>query len=504
MGGETRELQGNAQLGLGFEASVAAERDQAAAGLGEDRFMSEAEGEFYLGPQRLDQYLCAIQQGWVVKLKSLLWELDYAQFTGRYQQHGRRAIHPRVLLGLIVYGMMEGKWSLRELERLALKDLGAWWITGRLQPDHSTIGKFIQMHQEVLSQKFFAALVKHLVGKLHISAATVAVDGTVIEAAASRYQMLRAEALREAQLSEQAQAILAQREARREIKGSDGGATRLVADEPEAAVQPTKQGVLRPSYKPSALRHESGLVIAQTVHPTSETAVVTELLAQHVAVFAVDPPRLLGDAGYSSIAVLKQLSARNIDVLIAAGKANAADPTQQRSHTGRLLKAEFRYDPQRDLYHCPGHKTLVRDFRTSVRGVSYVRYRGRECGGCALRAHCTNSKGGRSLKRYAGEEYKEAMAEVLRQPGALRQWRRRAGMIEPLFAELRERQRLNRFHRRGLAKVRVEFALQCMAFNLRKTIRLGEAQLVFLLFARAPGRTWKLAAIGLLTAHRRT
>ena len=44
-----------------------------------------------------------------------------------------------------------------------------------------------------------------------------------------------------------------------------------------------------------------------------------------------------------------------------------------------------------------------------------------------------------------------ALAVVLQQPAALRQLRRRGAIIEPLWADLRERQRLTRFHRRGLA-----------------------------------------------------
>src|SRR5260370_1930317 len=98
------------------------------------------------------------------------------------------------MLGLIVYGITQGKWSLRELERLARMDLGALWMSGRVQPDHSTIGKFIQLHAEVLSEQFFTTLVKQLVRKLHLSAGTVGMDGTVIAAAASHYRMLRADA----------------------------------------------------------------------------------------------------------------------------------------------------------------------------------------------------------------------------------------------------------------------------------------------------------------------
>jgi hypothetical protein len=335
--------------------------------------------------------------------------------------------------------------------------------------------------------------VKFLVTKLHLGAGTVAMDGTVIEAAASRYTMLRAEALRAAALSEEAQAALEERQRRREFMGREVEATMLAPGEPQAVVQPTKQGVLRPSYKPSAVRHESGLIVAQTVHPSSETAVVIELLAQHFAVFAMDPPRLLGDAGYWSIEMLRELSERNIDALIAAGNANSDDPSEKRSPQGKLLKSHFRYDPEGDLYHCPGQRTLVRDHSSrDGRGRRYIRYRGRDCADCALRARCTNSKSGRTLKRYAGEEYKEAMAAVLRQPAALRQWRRRSGIIEPLFAELRQRQRLTRFRRRGLAKVKVEFALHCIAFNLRKAAARAQLLAIFVLMVRVPADSWKL------------
>jgi transposase len=215
MGGETRVLESNAQLGFGFvQHASTGEVEQAAR---EERFLSGAEGDFFVGEQGLAEYLVANQQGWVVKLKVLVSELDYAQFYGRYKDEGgRRPIHPRVMLGLIVYGITQGKWSLRELERLARMDLGAMWMSGRVQPDHSTIGKFIQLHEQILSEQFFTALVKQLVRKLHLSAGTVGLDGTVIAAAASHYRMLRAEALRAAALSEQAERMLAARQAARE------------------------------------------------------------------------------------------------------------------------------------------------------------------------------------------------------------------------------------------------------------------------------------------------
>jgi transposase len=492
MCGETRLLESNAQLGFGFEAPAnSAEVEHA---VGEGRFLVSSDGDFYVGAQRLDEYLSAHQQGWVVKLKALLSELDYTALTACYKDSGRRPIHPRVLLGLIVYGIILGKWSLRDLERLALMDLGAIWIAGRVQPDHSTIGKFIQLHEKVLTEQFFTSLVKQLAGKLHLSAGTVAIDGTVIAATASHYRVLRAEALRQADLSEDASRILAERQAKREFKGRKGEATMLAPGEPEAVVQPTKHGPLRPSYKPSALRHESGLVIAQAVDPSSETAVVKGLLQQHQAVFAVEPPRLLADAGYHTLELLGELAARNIDALIPAGHSSQ-QPWEKRQLKGKLPKSAFLYDADADIYHCPGGRTLVRGSRgRDGRRRRYVWYRSPDCKGCPLRDQCTNSKSSRTLKRYAGEEVKDAMAMVLRQTAAVRQLRRRSAIIEPLFADLRERQRLTRFHRRGLKKVKVEFALHCAAYNLHR-VAVGEGfALFFVLFVTCAGG-WQPIAI---------
>jgi transposase len=502
MAGETRLLESNGQLGLGFEQASASGREVEQP-VGDDRFLCGAEGDFYIGAQRLDEYLCANQQGWVVKLKQLVSELDYAELTKRYKDSGRRPIHPCILLGLIVYGITQGKWALRELERLALLDLGAMWMAGRLQPDHSTIGKFIQLHEKVLSEQFFSKLVKQLVNKLNLSAGTTAMDGTVIAAAVSHYRMLRTEALREAQLSEEAERILAERQAAREFKGRDGAATMLAPGEPEAVVQPTKHGPLRPSYKPSALRHESGLVIAQAVHASSETAVVEQLLEQHLAVFETEPPRLLGDAGYHTLELLTELAARNIDALIPAGHGNSERPWEKRQLKGKLPKSVFRYDAEADVYHCPGQRTLVsHDRGRDGRGRRYRRYRSADCTGCALREQCTNSKTGRSLKRYDGEEIKDAMATVLNQPAARRQLRRRSAIIEPLFADLRERQRLTRFHRRGLTKVKVEFTLHCAAYNLRKAAAGAAFVLLLFVFIRSIWCRRLVAAVRIIFSFR--
>src|SRR6266849_2994919 len=86
MGGETRLVESNAQLGFGFERHASTGEVEPAPR--EERFLSGAEGDFFVGEQGLAEYLDAHQQGWVVKLKVLVSELDYTEFYGRYKDDG--------------------------------------------------------------------------------------------------------------------------------------------------------------------------------------------------------------------------------------------------------------------------------------------------------------------------------------------------------------------------------------------------------------------------------
>ena len=147
------------------------------------RFTNDNPQHLFIGEQRLDEYLESRGLRWVVRLRSELEKLDYSSLEARYQRTGRNPFHPRTILGLIVYGILEGQWSLRALEGLATRDVGAWWICGGHQPDHSTIGDFIHRHAEELTQEFVGSLVHSLAARMRLQPGVVAIDGTVVEAA---------------------------------------------------------------------------------------------------------------------------------------------------------------------------------------------------------------------------------------------------------------------------------------------------------------------------------
>jgi transposase len=520
--GRHKELPDLQQQVLAFELEPPA---AGKAAVGRARFIEDAPDGLFLGAQRLDQFLRTNGLGWVVRLRSELEQLDYTAMETAYLGGGRKPYHPRTLLGLIVYGILNRAWSLRELEDLAIRDIGAWWICGGKRPDHSTIGEFIQRHRAVLTEEFFATVVQTFVRRLRIAPGVVAGDGTVVEAVASRYATLKREAAQRAaadaqaraaaaphdeHLREQAEqhaavaAVLEQRCQAREQKGESAEHTRVAPAEPEAVVQPRKDGVVRPAYRPSVLVHVSGLIVGQAVHPSSETAVVPQLLEQHRAVFGTEPPTALWDGGYCTPAVLQEMVERNIDVLTPAGKAKRDDGWEKRDPGGRFGKARFRYDEERNAYLCPSGQwmTQVRQGRQRG-GYAYRMYATAACGDCALRAQCTTSKQqGRTVKRYEGELIKELMAEVLRQPRARDRYRQRAELAERPHAELRFRQGLTRFRRRGLAGASVDYALHCLAFNLHWALNhAGHFELFgrVLIVLRLPGRSNPRFALALVT-----
>ncbi len=368
-----KRLDASGQRRLGFDE--VAQEQQAAEGAeaqGEQWFLPDDWHGLRVQEEPLAQYLSERGISLPVNLRCLLETLGYSAFTRAYSKEGRRALHPRTMLGLIVYGMLKRQWSLRELEGLAKCDAGAWLVCGGHQPDHSTIGKFIQLHSEILSEEFFVDLVKQLARQLNLHTGVAAVDGTVIEAAVSRFGLLRAEAARAAaeqaqraaaadphdpELAEQAQVAQAaanvaeERNARRSAAGLKGE-TKVAPGESEAVYQPRKDGVRCAAYQPSVLVEQSEfegelgavkieLIVGQGVHPSSEPALFNPLLAQHLTSFGCDPATVLADAGYASLKIFADCYARNLDLLCPSGQTRSNAAWAKRGNQGKFGKSAF-------------------------------------------------------------------------------------------------------------------------------------------------------------------
>ena len=455
-------------------------------------FLNPSPRGIWLGCKRLEDHLRECGEAEALIVREFVGGLNWESFENRYQGGGRPAYHPALMVSLILFGLMQGRSSLRGLEKIAQMDVRCWWLTGGLQPDYTAICRFLKLHGEELTASFFEALTREVIHRVG-SNGTLAGDGTVVQAAASRYRRLQQEvALEQAreareqaqakpedqQLQEQAAAaeqvarVVEQRKAARE-KSRRKGEIQVSPREPEAVIQPMKNKVFAPAYRPSVLANGDRVVVAQGIHPTSETVLVEGLLAQSKRVNGA-PEVLMLDAGYFEGAVLG-LGVEDPDLkhlLCPEGKVNGEGPWERPSKSA-VPKSVFEYEEGQDRYRCPAGEYLTpREKGTTERGKGYVVYRSKACRKCALRKECTSGQRGREIKRYEDEELKEAMRAVMRQPGAQRLYRRRQAIVEPVFAELQQLQGLRRFRRYGLRAVALEFSLHIMAHNLRRLIVL--------------------------------
>jgi len=439
----------------------------------------------------LEEHLKQMGQKTPLRTRALLERVSFAGFEASYHASGRPPYAPRAMVGLILYGIMHGVSSLRDLERLARLDMGCWWISGGIAPDHSIIGRFVQRHAELLTQEFFKELTQQVLKATGSNTQVLAGDGTVIEAAASRYRLMRAEALaqaladareqaqaepsetkqRQVQQLEQAQAVVEQRISERRAHGKDVRMLLIQPLEPDAVVQPQKDKQrFRASYKPQVLANEARVIVACDVHPSSETAKLPELLDRASAQGKIKAALL--DAGYFSDAVLQCMQARDIELLCPEGRNEGEDWNKQ---SNKLYpKSRFVYEAEQDCYMCPNGQRLspIRHYQGNLQVKGYVIYATTACTECPLKAHCTRSDEGRKIKRYAGDQAKDALRLKMSQPEARTRYLQRQAMVEPVFSHLRTRQGLNRFRRWGLSAVRVEFALHAMAHNLSRAVVL--------------------------------
>lgn len=447
----------------------------------------------------LDDHLQSMGLNDVIVIDKALKTMDWSLFEAAYKSGGRSPYSPRAMVGLILYGTLNGKGSLRELETLARDSLSTMRLTGGISPDHSAIGRFLSRHAELMTKEFFQELADYVLKETCSDIKRTAGDGTIIEAAASRFATVKREALerrlarakqqreelaandqgeekqiRQAQSLieelEEAEKELAKREAARKAKGKDPSRVQINPREIDAVNQPLKQQGYGVSYKPSVIANDQRIIVGHGVHASSETIVGVELLAQVSAMGTLVESSW--DAGYSCEVMLEQESKLGVNLLIPEGRTLSSD--WSKPNCKQYPKSQFSYDAQTDSYRCPADQILKFSYqcRGNAAGRAYSAYKCRVCSSCEQRDRCTKSKTGRTIKRYKSDKLRESMREKFEDEAVRERYRQRAGWVEPVFSQLRLSQGLNRFRRKGLAGVRLEFAVHALAYNLGRLIAL--------------------------------
>jgi len=140
--------------------------------------------------------------------------LDLRAMSGSYRGSGSASYHPSMLLGMMVYGYATGVFSSRKLERATYDSVAFRFIAANDHPDHDTIAAFRRRFLVQIEGLFVQVLLlARELGFLNLG--TVGLDGTKLHANASRHSALSYEHAGkiEAQLKAEVAALMAKAEA---------------------------------------------------------------------------------------------------------------------------------------------------------------------------------------------------------------------------------------------------------------------------------------------------
>ncbi len=138
-------------------------------------------------------------------------EMDLSGFYGSYRLdgHGRPAHDPAMIVALLLYAYAKGQRSSRVIERECVEDIAFRVIAANQVPDHTTIARFRQRHEGALAGLFGDVLEMCAQAGL-AKVGLIAIDGTKVQANASRhsnrdYEQIAREILAEADAVDRAE-----------------------------------------------------------------------------------------------------------------------------------------------------------------------------------------------------------------------------------------------------------------------------------------------------------
>lgn len=136
---------------------------------------------------------------------------------------------------------------------------------------------------------------------------------------------------------------------------------------------------------------------------------------------------------------------------------------------GMYVKADFKYEPARDVYICPTGEELTYRYMREEDGLQVRRYWTNECQHCPVKSRCTTGKE-RRVTRWEYEHLVDEMRDRLRSADDPMNLRR--STVEHPFGTIKAWMGATHFLMRRLKNVRTEMALNVLAYNIKRMVAL--------------------------------
>jgi transposase len=409
-------------------------------------------------------------------------ELDLSEIISyhvRKDGRGKAAYHPAMLVRLLLYGYAVGMRSSRKIEKATYENIAFRYLAADQHPDHTVLADFRKTHLEELSKIFVTTLQLCQKAGL-VKLGQIAIDGTKVLANASRQESKTYERLseKEALLDAEVKRLLQEAAAVDAQEDRELGKDKQSDELPEAlataerrlekiraakeelereAKQKAEQAAREQAEQNGKAHDEAQRKRWQRAKPGVPDAKTQGNLTDPESRLMVDGANKTYVQAYNA-----QVAAAGVpQIIVAQTVTQAANDRQQltpmvqqvEQNVGRpeLTVADSGYWSE---YEVAGLQTAGWD-------VLVPPDRGKKKDQDELPKNAPQGP--------AAQQMRERLAQEEEQ----KRYRKRSGMVEPVFGLIKEILGYRRFLLRGLKKVQGEWSLICASFNLRKLFLYG-------------------------------
>lgn len=465
-------------------------------------------------------------------------ELDLAPFHARYRNDasGAPAFDPAVLLKIVLLAYSRGIVSSRRIEAACRENVLFMAVSGDTQPNFTTLAAFVSEMGD-LAAKLFAQVLTVCDRQGLIGRELFAIDGVKLPSNASKAKSgTRADYRRQLEKMEGAASkMLARHHAAdaanespdaREVqklarlkaeaqqlrdwlathaqdrKGSKGSVRLSNRTDNESAKMATAKGVIQGYTGVAAVDEAHQIVVEAQAHGTGSEQELLMPLVEATHGLRSGATMIAADAGYHSEANLKALDQAKVDAWLpdngyrkrderyadqAMHKAKP-DPLYDKSPKPKkqaLFKpGDFDFDGTSCI--CPAGKRLYgHGSNCVVNGYRAIKFQGAQadCVPCQLRHQCLRTPEKTKTRQVAfflgkaegHTSHTDRMKSKIDSDAGKRMITRRFATVEPVFGNLRNNKRLDRFTLRGRTKVDGQWKLYCLTHNIEKLAHHGYA-----------------------------
>lgn len=465
--------------------------------------------------------------------------IDLSVFDERYKndETGAAAIHPKILLKVILLAYAKGMISSRQIERACQENILFIALSYNHAPDHSTIAAFVSSMQKEISSIFSDILTVcdelDLLGGTHFSLDGVKLSANVskewsgtldeLEHKRDKLQEKLKRVMEEHAQADKQPEMVVERQKKRERRfqlqverlneflkdrepkrGSNGKEIQSNAVDNESVKMPSSHGVIQGYNAQTLVDSKHQVILAAEAFASQDHENLEPMLVgakKNVAAIGKNETyfhgrQLTADSNYYSYDALVVCKDEKIDAYIPDIQFRKRDPRfaeQERFKDGvhgrqrpdvkpsLFAVSDFIFNPSKQAYRCPHGKELTchaRNQTNRYRTYDVYHARPQDCAACPLRTRCLSKP--TTSRRYLSVPVDtqppnliDEMKSRIDTEQGKRIYARRLGIVEPVFANICVHKRMHRFTLRSKSKVDVQWRLFALVHNIGKILTFG-------------------------------